>query len=276
MQAVNNRGYLLEEYRLFHSKDRRDMDFESHCHDFHKIVFCLSGSVTYIMEGATYLIRPWEILIIPEHQIHRSIMNAQETYERIILWISDRFLARFDEPVLERVFRWPYERGSGLFRPSGQERGDLLERLKGVEQAQKGEFPGHALLADTYLLQFLMELSRLLDQRQLPPADSVHRDPRMSEVLKYINRNLSAELGVEELARRFFISPSYLMHEFKRHTGCTLHQYVLQKRLVQAAEAIRGGEAVGEAALSSGFSDYSVFLKAFRRMYGCAPSALKR
>ena len=275
MQSVNNRGYLNEDYRLFHTVDRRDMDFESHCHDFHKIVLCLSGSVTYVIEGTTYLLRPWELLIIPEHQIHRSTISGREAYERIILWINDRFLARFQEPVLQKVFLWPREQGAALFRPRPQDRAGLIDRLGEVERCQKADFPGHALMADTCLLQFLIGLSRLLERPDAAPEDSVRSDPRMRQVLSHINQNLAGELSVNELARRFFVSPSYLMHEFRRHPGCTVHQYVLQKRLIRAAEAIRGGEAVGETALACGFSEYSVFLKAFRKMYGCAPSALK-
>ena len=75
--------------------------------------------------------------------------------------------------------------------------------------------------------------------------------------------------------RRFYISTSYLMHEFKRHAGCTVHQYVQQKRLTEAAARIRAGDAVLAASQAAGFSDYSAFLKAFRKQYGCVPSALR-
>ena len=80
MPKVSNRGYLNEDYRLFHSTDRRDVDFQTHSHDFHKAVLCLTGSVTYIVEGVTYDLSPWDILLIPEHQIHRSILRSTEVY----------------------------------------------------------------------------------------------------------------------------------------------------------------------------------------------------
>ena len=276
MQTVSNRGYLHENYRLFHSSDRRDMDFQTHCHDFHKVLLCLSGHVTYIMEGKTYFLRPWDLMIIPEHQIHQSIFDASETYERIILWINDSFLRSFSDDVLCEVFAWPLRSRCGLFRPDAASRGALLEKLTAIEQNQKATFPGHQLLCDSYLIQFLITLNGLLT-RQAPAAeDSVRSDPRMSELLDYMNQNLTGDLSVERLARQFFISPSYLMHQFKRHTGCTLHQYVLQKRLIQAHRDIQAGEAVTAAALSSGFADYSTFLRAFRKMFGCLPSELRQ
>ncbi len=275
MQSVNTRGYLNEEYRLFHSTDQRDLDFEAHNHDFHKVVLCLAGRVTYVMEGTTYYLRPWDILLIPEHQIHQSSFSSEEVYERIILWINDRFLRRFGEPALTEVFQWPHTRHSGLFRPDAQRRGALLEKLEGVEKNEYADTPGHTLLADTYLVQFLLELHGQLGAAQEVSGGSVRRDPKFDQVLEFINGNLSQALTVERLAREFFLSPSYLMHAFKRHTGCTLHQYILQKRLIQAAGRIRAGDPVVASALAAGFSDYTTFLKAFRRQYGCAPGKLR-
>lgn len=275
MQTVGKRGYLNEEYRLFHSVDQRDLDFEAHNHDFHKIVLCLSGHVTYVMEGSTYFLHPWDLLLIPEHQIHQSSFRSNEVYERIILWINDRFLQRFGEPALPDVFAWPYRRASGLFRPEAQQRSALMDKLLEVERCQHASFAGHALLSDTYLIQFLLELHGQLDAAPDMAGVSVRSDPRFNRMLEFINQNLTDDLSVERLAREFFLSPSYLMHAFKRHTGCTLHQYVLQKRLIRAAAAIREGEPVVASALSSGFSDYTTFLKAFRKQYGCAPGALR-
>ena len=275
MQSVGTRGYLNEEYRLFHSVDQRDLDFEAHNHDFHKIVLCLSGHVTYVMEGSTYFLRPWDLLLIPEHQIHQSSFRSDEVYERIILWINDRFLQRFNEPALLDVFEWPHRRRSGLFRPEASRRAALSDKLREVERCQSASFAGHTLLADTYLIQFLMDLRNQLGDAPDTAASSVRSNPRFNRMLEFINQNLAGDLSVDRLAREFFLSSSYLMHAFKRHTGCTLHQYVLQKRLIQAAAAIREGEPVVASALAAGFSDYTTFLKAFRKQYGCAPGELR-
>ena len=58
------------------------------------------------------------------------------------------------------------------------------------------------------------------------------------------------------------------MHRFKAAYGCTVHQYIQQKRLQTAAEMIRQGVPVLKAAEEAGFGDYSVFLRAFRAAYG--------
>ncbi len=276
MSAVCNRGYLNEDYRLFHSTDRRDVDFQTHSHDFHKLVLCLSGSVTYIVEGVTYDLSPWDILLIPRHQIHQSIMRSTEVYERIILWINDRFFDKYAEPALREVFTRPLKSGSGLYCPPKQMRAQLTERLYAIERCQHSQAPGHRLLSDTYLIQVLLELSTHISEAPSNTTIRTHSDPRFNAILAYINQNLSGELSVDSIATQFYMSASHLMHTFKRHTGMTIHQYIRQKRLIHASERIRAGENVTSAALQSGFSDYTTFLKAFRTQYGCAPGEFRR
>ena len=65
------------------------------------------------------------------------------------------------------------------------------------------------------------------------------------------------------------------MHRFKDVYGCTVHQYIRQKRLQQAAEQIRLGVPVLKAAGDAGFRDYSVFLRAFRGTFGKSPRQWK-
>ncbi len=267
MQTIINRGYLLEDYRLFHSTDRRDLDFQTHSHDFHKVVFCLSGQVTYIMEGTTYYLRASDTLLVPEHQIHQSIISSVEAYERIILWISDAFLQKHSEPALTELFHAAAQRRSALFRPEPAQRAVLIDRLTALERAQAADYPGHALMSDTYLLQFLLELYNML-RASGTDAGASRADPRFQQMLEYINCSLTDDLSVNAIAQRFYISPSHLMHAFKKHTGCTLHRYVTEKRLIYAAALIADGESVTRAAERSGFSDYSTFLKAYRRLFG--------
>ena len=41
-------GYLTEKFRLFHLKDREPREYEYHYHDFHKLIWFISGKVEYL------------------------------------------------------------------------------------------------------------------------------------------------------------------------------------------------------------------------------------
>ncbi|MCE5235896.1 MAG: AraC family transcriptional regulator [Clostridiaceae bacterium] len=271
------RGYLHEDFRLFHIRDRRALELDYHYHEFDKIVVFLSGKVTYLMEGKSYFLAPYDILLVSRDQIHRPVIDTSEPYERVVLWMNTSFLAEnsFEDGDLFRCFKLARERGFALLRLEANERFALMRCLKETEDALSSKEFAHDLLARVNFLRFLIELNRVAygDQTSLK-TDAYRSDPRLNDVIAYINANLDGDLSLDALCAKFFISKSHLMHRFKELAGCTAHGYIRQKRLLRASELIRAGATVSEACARSGFGDYSAFLKAFKSMFGCVPSEL--
>ena len=86
------RGYLNGDFEYFHLNDKKSMEFEFHYHDFNKIIVFISGSVTYLIEGKSYKLKPWDLLFVSGNDVHRPIISPNEPYERIVIWINTRFL----------------------------------------------------------------------------------------------------------------------------------------------------------------------------------------
>lgn len=277
MEEHSKRGYLNEDFRLFHIRDQVELELNYHYHEFNKVVFFLSGSVTYVVEGKAYFLQPWDILLVPHGQIHRPIIDPGEPYERIILWINSDYLTSYstEDSNLLQCFRMAAARKFALIRPDAGQRPELRRMLAFVEDALHSAEFGHELLAKTGFLQLMVALNRLAlrDATSLDTA-AYRSDPKVEEILSYINANLSADLSLDALAGRFYISKSYLMHRFKELTGCSAHKYVRQKRLLWAAEMLREGVPVIEASMRCGFRDYSAFLRAFKQTFGVAPSEI--
>lgn len=275
---VGKRGYLNEPYRLFHLRDDKALTLDYHYHEFDKLVLMLGGRATYHIEGKSYPLQPMDVLLVSRNLIHLPVAEAGIGYERMVLWIDRDFMARFSGPdaQLADCFRLTAQRGVHLHRPRGEERERWRGLFERVEAA--GQDCGFAaqLLADTCVLQLLIELNRAVgaDEREIDTA-AYRFDPKMEEVTRYIMAHLSEELSIDRLAGAFFLSRYYLMHRFKEVYGCSVHQYIRQKRLQQAAEAIRRDVPVLKAAEDAGFGDYSVFLRAFRAAYGKSPREWK-
>lgn len=273
---VGPRGYLNEDYRLFHLRDNRALKLDYHYHEFDKLVLQLGGRAAYHIEGRRYPLQPMDVLLVSRGVIHLPAVDPGEVYERMVLWISRDFLARFsgEEADLSACFTRAAERGVHLFRPRGEDRGRYRDLFGRVEEAGSEDAFGARLLADTCVLQLMVALNR--DFPAAEAAEGAYRfDPKMEEVTRFIREHLAEELTIERLAGTFFLSRFYLMHRFKDVYGCTVHQYIRQKRLQQAAEQIRLGVPVLKAAGDAGFRDYSVFLRAFRGAFGKSPRQWK-
>lgn len=275
---VGRRGYLNEPYRLFHLRDEQALTLEHHYHEFDKLVFQLGGRVTYHIEGKAYPLQPMDVLLVSRNLIHLPVVEAGQPYERMVLWIDRAFMSRFSTPEedLSDCFQLTALRGMHLFRPKGEERVRWREMFERVERAGAEDAFGAALLADTCVLQLLVELNRAVRAVPEEAGLTAYRfDPKMEEVTRYILAHLGEELSIDHLAGTFFLSRYYLMHRFKEVYGCSVHQYIRQKRLQLAAEAIRRDVPVLQAAEDAGFGDYSAFLRAFRAAYGKSPREWK-
>lgn len=275
---IGKRGYLNEDYRLFHLRDSRELKLDYHYHEFDKLVLQLGGHVTYSIEGKSYLLQPMDILLVSRNLIHLPVVDTSEPYERMVLWIDRGFLSRFSTETadLSTCFRLTEEREFHLYRPRGEDRARYRELFDRIEAASKSDEFGSPLLADTLVLQLMLALDRDMLEAPTETDTVTYRfDPKMEEITHYIRDHLGEDLSIDQLAGTFFLSRFYLMHRFKEIYGCTVHQYVRQKRLQAAAEQIRMGVPILKAAADAGFGDYSVFLRAFRAAYGRSPREWK-
>nr|WP_326126867.1 AraC family transcriptional regulator [uncultured Oscillibacter sp.] len=272
---VGKRGYLNEGFRLFHLKDSRAPKLDYHYHEFDKLILLLSGRVTYVVEGVTYFLRPWDVLLVQHNMIHRPLIDPSEPYERVVVWLGREWLAERSDPgeALDACFHTARERGFHLLRTGPERRLEYMKDIQRLEEALRSREFAAGRLADTLCQQLLIGVNRdILRSRTATEAqDSYRVDPKIEEILKYIAAHLEEDLTVESLSRRFYLSRYYLMHRFKAVSGYTVHQYISQKRLLRAGELIRAGVPVMKAAEQAGFSEYSTFLRAFQNTFHMSP-----
>lgn len=56
--SYEKRGYLNEDFRLFHLADNRMEPLSYHYHTFHKVIILLAGRTGYAIEGERYALQP--------------------------------------------------------------------------------------------------------------------------------------------------------------------------------------------------------------------------
>lgn len=95
---------------------------------------------------------------------------------------------------------------------------------------------------------------------------------RVTAVVRRIERDFAAELNLAELAREARLSPYHFLRTFQSLTGVTPHQFILRRRLREAALGLASGrENILNIALDCGFGDVSNFNHAFRAEFGVSP-----
>lgn len=262
-------GYLKEDFRLFHINDQTKKDFSYHYHDFHKIIVFISGKVTYHIEGKAYHLKPRDILLVSQGAIHKPEIDPSVPYERYIFWIRDDLSCQ----ELNTCFQKANDRSFNLVRADSALQERLKDLLPEIEQTLQNKYFGDTVLRDALFTQFMIYINRIfLRTSSSPDKKAYSSDTQVEQLLKYINRNLSENLSIDQLAERFFLSKYHMMRKFKNETGYTIHNYITSKRLLMARSLISQGIPVMKAALASGFRDYTTFVRAYKKQFGKAPS----
>lgn len=269
-------GYLNSDFKLFHLKDKTKKEFDYHYHEFNKIIVFLSGNVTYIVEGKTYHLKPYDILLVNNHDIHKPIIDSNSTYERIVIWADTDFVKEHSDETcnLEECFSYAVKNDINLIRLKPDLQNELISLLAKLETSINSTEFGSRILSNAYLIEFLVYLNRLVlgnnNIVEVHEYDKLY-DNQITDIMQYINSHLNEPLTVDDIAGKFYLSRYYLMHRFKEQTGYTLHNYISQKRLILAKELLLNNESVMKVAEKCGFIDYSSFLRSFRKMYKTTP-----
>ena len=268
-EPTEKTGYLEQDFRLFHIKDQTKRDFSYHYHDFHKVIIFLSGKAAYHIEGKSYYLKPWDILLVNRHAIHKPEIDFSVPYERFVLWIRDDIKST----ELLRCFQKAIDRSYNLIRLDSDTQEKLKQLLYELEAALKDEKFGSELLGSALFTQFMVYVNRIfLEKQYIYDAHSYSSDSQIEELLRYINHNLTEDLSIETLARKYYLSKYHMMRKFKEETGYTVHNYIISKRLLLARTKISEGTPILKASQLSGFSDYTTFSRAYKKQFGTAPS----
>lgn len=271
-REIGKRGYLLENFRLFHLKDDKGAEIDFHYHDFCKLVLLVSGQGEYMVEERQYALQTGDILFIGNGQIHRPEFAVGVEYERIIIYISPDFLQKqsTEACALELLFDGMH---GHVLRLEERRYRKIFELAKLLEEELKKESYGKSIMANSLLLQLLVRLGRYRDKGKALQSERPEvTDERIGRMLVFMEHHLGEDLSVDDLADYVFMSRYHMMRLFKKETGQSVYEYLTERRLFLARELIRQGIPATESCFQAGFGSYSSFTRAYGKRFGTTPT----
>lgn len=273
MDRYSKKGYLYDNFKIFHLVDSNLGEIDFHYHDFHKVLIHLSGNTSYSIEGQTFDLQADDIVFVSAGEVHRPIFHDNSPYERIIIYISKEFLAEYSREGndLSYCFRNAMEKGSHVLRLHSFKNSRVAAAVGKLTTNLDKEDYANELFMQVLFLEFMIELNRAAISDEIEYISTNYAGSKIGEIIHYINEHLAEDLSVDAIAGEFFLSRYYLMHTFKNETGYTIGNYITIKRLSMAQSLINSGVAIVEAAEQAGFGTYSTFLRAYKKTYGTSP-----
>lgn len=249
-----------------------------HNHGFYEIIFCKSGNIQYLIEDMRYNIQKGSIIIIPPGASHRPILceTSKEIYHRTVIWINSNFYNQCSKmlKLTEKVEHDPMLSGHYVLQTSGklylqvEQIVELLLKEK-THPNPSSEFFCYSLFVQLYCLFYRAHCYKNVSYSK--PEKTMLLD----EILHYISSNLSQKITIKSIADNFHISESSVNQLFKKNFDTSVYKLITQKRLTTSKKLIIENVPLKEIPYQCGFSDYSVFYKAFIKEYKISPKEFK-
>lgn len=100
---------------------------------------------------------------------------------------------------------------------------------------------------------------------------------RILDACYYIKHHLTEPLSIADLAKRIGYTEYYFSHKFKKETGCSVHEYILNEKIEQAKLLLTGtNQSIQDISDSLAFSNRSYFYSCFQKKTGCSPSEYRK
>jgi AraC family transcriptional regulator len=108
------------------------------------------------------------------------------------------------------------------------------------------------------------------------PMENPTQLERYRRTIDYIQKHFTGQIGIPEIEAVSFYSYRNINRVFRALHGETIGKYINRLRLEKAAQILKySEEQVSNISLQVGYVDVAAFSKAFRKRFGCAPTAFR-
>ncbi|MDR3708993.1 MAG: AraC family transcriptional regulator [Capsulimonadaceae bacterium] len=184
--------------------------------------------------------------------------NCECIYVRFVLPADSRMLNDLPEVV----------RFSSSIAPT------VTARLTSLCAEWHGELPGRDLVAAGLLLEVLgLYVRNAGEKSDEPPSVHLPSWRNVENVIRWMHEHYNQDVDIAEMSRLAGLSPAYFCRSFKRYTGRSPHEYLINIRIDKARELLCDATMTcTRAAEEVGFPDVAAFSRVFRKLIGVSPS----
>ena len=274
----------IESLKVSELKIRENRDMKArHFHDSAELYILTEGRRCIFMDRKVHVLEAGQAVLIPPGQIHKtSTFGEDPCHQRFLM----QFSRKGSEGILLGLTEMDFEafcqkyQGTVLFdEKTWQEVVILMDRIKTEFGKEDPELPLVRLLAHELLLLYAGQKQRAAaassPEETETGSSGVHGT--VEEVTQYLHDHLMADISLDDLSRRFFISRAYLTRAFRQVTGVTVIQYLTVIRIRRACSLLQDtDDSVTGIARQCGFSNATYFESVFKRLRGMTPRQYRR
>ncbi len=234
----------------------KDNSYFPHLHNDYELLFFEEGDADYRIGNSIYHLQKNDLLLIKPAVLHCLLLKSHSTYERTMFNFSESDMLK-DTLPLHEFYRIPED--SPIVR--------IIADLKTAKKLfNKEEFNYYKRASLEMILLYL----KYDQSEKCTSAQSVNKT--IDKILQYIDDNLETPLSTDILSKQFYVSPSWIVHTFRKKLNISVKQYINQKKILHAQELISRGISCTKAAELCAFNNYPTFYRLYKQYLRHEPS----
>lgn len=232
--------------------------FPPHIHDTLEFYVHLEGDASFVVEDKIYKISPGDVVISRPNELHNCILHTESIHKSASFWLDTSaffLLSNFLDETSER-----------LLSPKKEEKEKISALCtKLMDAGTKGE--------KNRIFYLLLELLDTFKQNISASANAELKTVPLvlKKILADLNENFVKIDKLEYFLKKYFISQSTLNRLFKTHLHTSPKLYLETKKLAYSRILLKEGKRVVDACKEAGFSDYSNFIRLFKKRFSVTP-----
>lgn len=254
--------------------------------NFFELVLIKEGQGTQCINYNEYPYQEGSIFLLPPLKCH-SFQIEQNSRFVFLKFTSDFFHADSREAMNQ--YEW-FKEAAYILSNYNQLPGDIIHSeldrqhiytlIDLILKENKNYRLGSAALIKSFMTSILEILLRNIKQGAFYEIEKAQgKDERITKLLSYINEHISQPelLKVEQLAKTFHLSPTYLSEFFRKKVQMPLREYIIKAKLkLVEIRLLHSDYTLTEIANELNFTDVSHLSKTFKKYTGMSIREFKK
>ena len=212
-----------------------------------------------------------DVVLVPAHVEHWA--SFKQDAEVVILSLEPEALATiaYDEIAPESV----------QLNPQFSHSDPMIEQIgRALLSELQSDYYGCQLYAESFANALFAHLIRKYSTRQQQIKnykDGLSRH-KLKQAISFIQGHLDRNLKLSDVAKEIHMSQYNFCRLFKKSTGITPYQYIIQQRVEKAKQLLKKNLelSIADIALECGFNHQSHLSKYFRQSTNMTPNAYRK
>ena len=122
-----------------------------------------------------------------------------------------------------------------------------------------------------------LKISMFTNHIRNQAEDEKFEERPIHSIMRFMQEHLKEDVSLSMLSDEFHMNPQYISQLFKSEMGVGFLAYLTNIRMEHAKKLLLASSlSIGEISEESGYGDYRVFTKAFKKSEGVTPSQFRR